>query len=116
MIFNQRKRDKSDMVQLIAAMMVNNNLEELVPEGEISRIIVGESGEMFTAAKRALNMIAKMHRETPDDWDGVVWYELLSDASKGSLADLLVGMLVAEHPTKQCVYPVVIDWLKAVGI
>ena len=112
MIFNQRKRDKADMVHLIAAMLISNELESRMPEGEISRVSVGESGQIFSAAKKALGFIAKMHRQDWDDWDGVVWYERFTDASEGSLADRLITMLVAEHPTKVSVLPVVIDWLK----
>ena len=112
MIFNQRKRDKADMVHLISAMMVSNELEGRVPPGEISRISVSETGEFFTAAKTALKLIAKMHRQEPDDWDGVVWYERLNDASEGSLADRLVDMLVSEPPAKQYLLEVVIAWLK----
>lgn len=112
MIFNQRKRDKADMVHLISAMVVSNELPGRVPPGEISRVSVGESGQIFSAAKKALDFIAKMHRQDWDDWDGVVWYERFTDASQGSLADRLVDMLVSEHPTKISVLPVVIDWLK----
>lgn len=116
MINNQFKVDTNDMVCLISAMMVSNELEGRVPEGEISRVPVSDNGEFYTAAKRALKLISKMHREHPDQWDGVVWYELLSVADQGSLADRLVDLLVSDMPTKELIRRVVTEWLDAVGI
>jgi hypothetical protein len=116
MILNQFKVDTNDIVALVSAMMVSNELEELVQEGEISRTPQSDNGEFYIAAKRALKLISKMHREHPEDWDGVVWYELLSQAGKGSLADRLVDLLVTDMPAKEEVRLVVIGWLKAVGI
>jgi hypothetical protein len=116
MINNQFKSDKADRVGLIAAMMISNELEDRMPEGEISRLPPSDHGEIFTAACKALKFVAKMHREHPTQWDGVVWFELFSKPEKGSLADRLVEMLVSDMPTNENVRLVVIDWLEAVGL
>lgn len=112
MILDQFKSDNHDKVTLIGAMCVSNELDGRVPEGEISRVKVGNVGDFYPAAMYALKLIAKMHRQDPADWDGVVWYERFADASEGSLADRLVDMLVSSDPTKEEVRSIVIDWLK----
>lgn len=114
MIHNQRKADKIDKVCLIAALMVANEMEEDLPEGEISRASVDDLDGLFTVAKTALKFIAKMHRQDPKDWDGVVWYEQFCAASQGSLADCLVSVVVREeHDDPDAVRAAVIEWLIA---
>ena len=116
MILDQNKPDDSDKVCLIGAMMVANDLASRLPEGEVSRIQVAEVGDFYTAALRALNAVAILHRESPDEFDGVVWYERLVDASEGSLADRLVEMLISDLPTKEAVRKVVVGWLTDSGL
>lgn len=112
MILDQRKVDNHDRVCLIAAMMVTNELEDRMTEGEISRVVVSGLGEFYTIAEMALGFIAKMHRQLPDDWDGVVWYERFIAADEGSLADRLVDYLVAWDLKEDDVQQIVIRWLE----
>lgn len=51
MILDQRKADNHDKVCLIAAMMVSNELEDRVAEGEISQVSVDDLEGFFTVAK-----------------------------------------------------------------
>lgn len=112
MILDQRKADNHDKVCLIAAMMVSNELEDRVAEGEISRVPVSDLGEFYTIAEMALGFIAVMHRQLPDDWDGVVWYERFIAAEEGSLADRLVEYLSAWDLKEDDVQQIVIRWLE----
>lgn len=112
MILDQRKADNHDKVCLIAAMMVSNELEDRMAEGEISRVPVSNLGEFYTIAEMALGFIAVMHRQLPDDWDGVVWYERFIAAEEGSLADRLVDYLMAWDLKEDDVQQIVIRWLE----
>ncbi|AUM59676.1 hypothetical protein HOS55_gp074 [Pseudomonas phage PMBT3] len=112
MILDQRQADDHDKVCLISAMMVSNELEDRMKEGEISRVVVSGLGEFYTIAELALGFIAVMHRQLPDDWDGVVWYERFIDASEGSLADRLVDYLVSWDLVEEDVRQLVIAWLR----
>lgn len=113
MILNQRKVDNADKVQLIAAMMVANGNPTRMPEGEIARVSVPEIGEFFNVVEIALGLIAEMHRQSEDDWDGVVWFELFEDNTHRSLADALVEFIIDHDPKIDEVRPVVIDWLNS---
>lgn len=116
MILNQRNVDNVDKVQLIAAMMAANIAEDRLPEGEIARVDGATTGEFFNVVWLALKLIADMHRQSPDDWDGVVWFELLEDSRRGSLADRLVEFIIDNDPKLDEVRPVVIEWLKGLSI
>lgn len=112
MILEQHKVDNVDKVCLISAMTVSNMLPSRVPEGEISRVPVSELGEFYIVAGLSLAFIAMMHRQPIDDWDGVAWFERLSDAGEGSLADRLVEYLIDWSLKEEDVKQIVIGWLK----
>lgn len=118
MIENQNKVDDADRVYLIGAMCLANERENAIPEGEIARVGVTEVGRFFGAAQFALTYVECLHRQHEDDWDGVAWYEHLCDASAGTLADRLVGLVqrLDEAPTSDEVRVVVIEWLNAAGL
>jgi hypothetical protein len=116
MIHSHCAVDKIDVVCLVAALMKANELEERLPEGEVYRVQVGEWGDFYLAAKKTLKLVKQLHREHPGDWDGVVWFELLNDASRGSLADLVVEMMIDTDVTKEDLRLVVIDWLKTIQL
>jgi len=116
MILNEREVDKADLVCLTAAMVVCNEKPDLVPEGDVMRVPVPELGDFGLAAELALEYIVTMHRESPDDWDGLVWYELLSLADKDSLADRLVEHLTTWDLKAEDIRQIVVVWLKEIGI
>lgn len=116
MILSQFEVDNADRVCLVAAMMVSNELEGRVPEGEVSRVSVPELGDFGLVTDLATDFIAKMHRESPDDWDGVVWYELFCQAGEGSLADRLVEYLIDWDVKPEDIRQIVVSWLKDIGI
>lgn len=115
MIEHRHQIDDADRVWLIGAMGVANELEGSVPEGEISRLGAVEAGRFFAVAQFALNHVLDYHRQTPDEWDGVFWYELLNSAEPGSLADRLVALVqkLDRVPTTQDVRAEVLLWLTA---
>lgn len=75
MILTQRKVDAVDKVQLITSMMAANIAEDRLPEGELARVPVPQFGEFGYLAEVALELVAELHRQSEDDWDGVVWFE-----------------------------------------
>lgn len=111
MILSQRKVDNADKVQLITSMSVANVNPTRMPEGEIARVSVPETGEFFNVAEIALGLIAEMHRQSEDDWDGVVWFEMFEASASESLADALVEFIIDHDPKIEEVRPVVIAWL-----
>lgn len=116
MILTQRKVDNVDKVQLITSMMAANYAEDRMPEGELARVSVPEFGEFAPLAEIALVLIAQMHRQSEDDWDGVVWFERFENNGRDSLADRLVEFIVENDPTEEEIREVVIAWLKAEGL
>lgn len=116
MIHDNLKVDDIDQVCLITALMQSNELESRLPEGEIYRVGVAELGEFLSASHIALNWVVTQTTEDPENWDGVVWFERLSDPSEGSLADRLVELLIDHEADEDNVLAVVIDWLRAEGL
>ena len=118
MIENQNKVDDTDRVYLIGAMCLANEREDAIPEGEIARVGVVEVGQFFATAQSALEHVATFHREPPEEWDGVVWYELICSAEEGSLADRLVALIqhLDRAPTPPEVREEVMLWLTSYGL
>ena len=118
MIEHRFQIDDADRVWLMGAMCTANELEGSVPEGEVSRLGAVEVGWFFGAAQFALDHVLAYHRQTPENWDGVVWYEMLNDASPGSLADRLVALVqrLDRAPTSREVCAEVMLWLTEYGI
>lgn len=116
MILNQRRADNVDKVHLITAMMAANEAEDLVPDGELYRLQPPEQGEFFVIAQLALKVIAGLHRQNEDDWDGVVWMELFEASGSGSLADRLVEFSIENDPTYEEIRPVINRWLELNGL
>lgn len=111
--------DDADRVYLMGAMCIANEREDALPEGEIGRVGITEVGRFFAVAQHALACIEKLHREDEDDWDGVVWYELLCSAEADSLADRLVYLIYRsgeDVPSQKEVRSTVIGWLRRIGI
>ena len=111
MFINQRKIDDADVVQLISSMMTANVDPDRLPEGEIARVSVPAIGEFYSVAVLALGLIRDMHRQSEDDYDGVVWFERFECSRHGSLADALVEFIIENDPKIEEVRPVVIAWL-----
>ena len=116
MILNPRTIDNVDKVQLIAAMMTANTAEDRLPEGEIARVTGSETGEFYNTAFLALKVVADMHRQSEDDFDGVVWFERFENFSRDSLADRLVEFIIDNDPKYEEIRPVVIAWLQDEGL
>jgi hypothetical protein len=112
MILTQRKIDNVDVVTLIGAMLAANVAEDRLPEGEIARISAPETGAFYPVTTAALRLIAEMHRQSEDDWDGVVWMERFENTNRGSLADTLVEFLIDHDPKVEEVRPVIVAWLQ----
>ena len=113
MILSQRSVDAVDKVQLVTSMMAANVNPDRLPEGEIMRVTVPEFGEFGYLAEVALELVAAMHRQSEEDFDGVVWFERLEDGSRGSLADRLVEFCMDYEVAAEQVRPVVIEWLNS---
>lgn len=111
MILNQHGVDNVDKVQLITAMMAANVAEDRLPEGEIARISGHDTGDFGVIADTALGLIAVMHRQSADDFDGVVWFERFENSERGSLADVLVEFLVDFAIAEDDVRESVVEWL-----
>lgn len=111
MILTQRKVDNADKVQLVTSMMAANVNPDRLPEGEIMRVPVPEFGEFGYLAEVALELVAAMHRQSEEDFDGVVWFERFENSGRGSLADLLVEFCIDYDAAPDEVRPVIIAWL-----
>lgn len=83
---NSRTTDKDDVAVLFYSMCVYGELNE--DHTDRSLVSVG-FGEMLSRAERAAEVIAECHGDEGDDWDGVLWLEVLENADEGSLAGLL---------------------------
>ncbi|QBJ04502.1 hypothetical protein HOV23_gp071 [Pseudomonas phage Lana] len=116
MIHNQCKVDDIDKVILITALSACNEMEDRLPEGEVFRVDVGEIGLFYPAAMKALEFVAQMHRQAPDDFDGAAWLDRLESTARGSLADMLVEILLEYPCSEEVIREVVIVWLKESGL
>lgn len=116
MILDQFNVDNIDKVQLITSMMAANVAPDRLPEGEIYRVPLPEFGEFGYLAEVALELVADMHRQSEDNWDGVVWFERFENTSRDSLADRLVEFCMDYEVDRDALRSTVIAWLKAEGL
>jgi len=83
---NERSTDAEDVGVLLHAIFnyAQANEERL----DRSLVAVGYA-TLLGLAQSAAEEVASMHSQEGDDWDGVAWFERLSDTGEGSLAAAL---------------------------
>jgi hypothetical protein len=107
---DQRTLDQEDVAVLFYAMCLYGNANE---ETTDTSLVCKGFAEMMNRASLAAGMIAHLHADEGDDWDGVVWFERFEDQS----ADSLAGMLfMLEEGTDGDVESVVTQWLADRGL
>lgn len=103
---NDRSTDAEDVGVLLYAIFhyAEKNLDQL----DRSLVEVGH-GKLLELAQEAAEEIALLHDDEGDLWDGVVWYERLSDFGDDSLASRLFA---TDDPDVQ---DLVVKWLLSYG-
>ena len=89
---NSRQIDAEDAAALFAAVVefVRNDEEECAYDVSIVR--AGGYAATFARCIKAAAIVAAAHVEEGDEWDGVVWFELLEKTDADSLACKLITM------------------------
>ncbi|PWD01952.1 MULTISPECIES: hypothetical protein [Pseudomonas] len=83
---NARIQDQEDVGLLFHSILRYG--EENAERLDCSIVSIGYS-TLLDNAEQAASWLAHHHSDTGDDWDGVVWAELLEDIAEGSLAQKL---------------------------
>lgn len=103
---DSRETDKDDVAVLFYAMCKFGEENEDVTD--TSLVAVG-FGELLTRAERAAEIIAELHEDEGDEWDGCVWLERLEDTDLDSLA---ARLFMADTDHCDMVSPITVLWLR----
>lgn len=103
---NLRSKDAEDVGVLFHAII-------LFAEANADRLdrslVAAGYGELLKLANQAAEVVALLHEDEGEAWDGVVWYERLVDAGEQSLA---AALFTEDHPD---VSAIVTKWLLSFG-
>ena len=108
---NSTRLDKEDAAVLFLAMC---KFGEENNEGglQLDRSLVSVGfAEMMQRAELAARVVAQQHTEEGDDWDGVVWFELLERTDVESLAAKLFQHDGEAKKSQGVIIDIALDWL-----
>lgn len=117
MIIHQKRQiDSEDMAVLFAAVVkfdaANDEAED------IRDVSLARSGFMrvLDRCRKAADLLAMLHVDEGDEWDGVVWLELLESFEDDSLAAQLLLIdedeLCEDDEVDDQIRAIVMDWLQ----
>lgn len=109
---NTRQIDKEDAAVLFAAVVKFDQAnDESDNPHDVSIARVGYA-DMFERCRLAAQIIATCHVDEGDDWDGVVWFELLEAFDEESLGARLLHKLDESELDADGVRAVTLNWLE----
>ena len=111
-LHNVRQLDAEDAAVLFAAVVKFDQAnEEADSPFDVSIARVGYA-DMLERCRLAAMIIATLHVDEGDDWDGVVWFELLEAFDEDSLGARLLHKLDESDLDEDGVRAVTINWLE----
>jgi len=105
---NSRATDKEDIAVLFFSLC--RYAESNGPATDRTTVSIGFS-ELLERAERAADVIAKHHRSEGQEWDGVVWLELLLENGEDSLA---ADLFEIDSDDENTISKVTLNWLQYV--
>lgn len=109
---NTRQIDNEDAAVLFAAAVKFDQTND--DRAEMFDCSIGRVGyaNMFERCRLAAQIIATLHAAEGENWDGVVWFELLEAFDEDSLGARLLHKLDESELDADGVRAVTINWLE----
>lgn len=112
--YNTRQIDNEDAAVLFAAVVkFAESIDVAGSPFDVSIARVGYA-DMFERCRLAAQLIATLHVDEGDDWDGGVWFALLEAFDEDSLGARLLHKLDESDLDVDGVRAVTINWLESI--